>query len=75
MTQLLERAIEIARRLEAASQDKIARAMLHLAAADQEPEPIEAAHLGAVLEGLRQAERHEFASEAEIEAAFRRFDR
>jgi hypothetical protein len=74
MTQLLERAIEIARQLEAASQDKIARVMLHLVAADQEPEPIDAANLGAVLEGLRQAERREFASEAEIEAAFRCFD-
>jgi hypothetical protein len=27
-----------------------------------------------VLEGLAQAERREFASQAEVEAAFRRFD-
>jgi hypothetical protein len=57
------------------TQDEIARAMLRLAASDGEPEEIDAAHLPAVLEGLAQAKRREFASDAEVEAAFRRFDR
>jgi hypothetical protein len=75
MTKLLERALEAVRRLPADSQDEIARAMLQLAAGDGEPEEVDAAHLPSVLEGLAQAERREFASDAEVEAAFRRFDR
>jgi len=32
------------------------------------------AHLHAVLEGLAQAKRRQFATDAEVEAAFRRFE-
>jgi hypothetical protein len=41
--------------------------------AGAEPEPVDDTHLSAVLEGLAQAGRREFASPAEVEAAFRRF--
>ena len=75
MTKLLELAIEAVRRLPAASQDDIARAILSLAGSEVEPEPVDPAHLAAVLEGLAQAKRREFASDDELEAAFRRFDR
>jgi hypothetical protein len=75
MTKLLERALEAVSRLSPDTQDEIARAMLRLAASDGEPEEVDAAHLPAVLEGLAQAKRREFASDAEVEAAFRRFDR
>ncbi len=75
MTKLLERALEAVRRLSPESQDEIARAMLDLAAGDGEPEAIDAAHLSAVLEGLAQARRRALATETEVEAAFRRFDR
>jgi hypothetical protein len=75
MTKLLERALEAVSRLSPDTQDEIARAMLRLAASDGEPEEVDAAHLSAVLEGLAQAKRREFASDAEVEAAFRRFDR
>lgn len=74
MTKLLEQAVEAVRRLPSTTQDEIARTMLHLAAAGDEPEPIDPAHLSAVLEGLAQAKRREFATDAEVEAAFRRFD-
>jgi DNA-binding TFAR19-related protein (PDSD5 family) len=74
MTKLLENAIEAARRLPPQVQDEIARAILRLAEADQSPEPIPPDHLAAVLEGLAQAKRREFATEAEVEGAFRRFD-
>jgi hypothetical protein len=74
MTKLLEKALDAVRRLPDDVQDEIARAMLHLAQNDAEPEPIDPAHLSAVLEGLAQAKRREFASDAEVEAAFRRFD-
>ena len=76
MTKLLEQALEAVQKLPSEIQDEIARAMLVLAAGDnREPEPIDPAHLSAVLEGLAQAKRREFASDAEVEAAVRSFDR
>ncbi len=75
MTKLLEKALEAVQRLPVDSQDEIARVMLELAQGSTEPEPIDPAHLAAVLEGLAQAQRREFATDAEVEAAFRRFDR
>ena len=75
MTKLLDRALEVVRRLPPESQDEIARAMLTLSGNEGEPEEIDPAHLPAVLKGLDQAKRRTFASDAEIEAAFRRFER
>jgi Ca2+-binding EF-hand superfamily protein len=72
MTKLMEKALEAVRKLPPDSQDEIARAMLTLAGED-EPEPIDAAHLSDVLESLAQAQRRRFATDAEVEAAFRRF--
>ena len=74
MTKLLDKALEVVRKLPAETQDEIARAMLDLTASEGEPEPIDSAHLPAVLEGLSQARRRELASAAEVEAALRRFD-
>ena len=74
MTKLLEKALDAARGLPDEAQDEIARAMLAMMEMEGEPEAVDAAHLPAVLEGLAQARRREFATEAEIEAAFRRFD-
>ncbi|HEY3910999.1 MAG TPA: hypothetical protein VGM07_14055 [Stellaceae bacterium] len=71
----MDQALEVIRRLPTESQDEIAHIILHLANEGGEVEPIDAAHLAAVLEGLAQARQREFASEAEVEAAFRRFDR
>jgi predicted transcriptional regulator len=48
--------------------------MLALAGDEEEPEAIDPAHLAAVLEGLAQANRRQFATDEEVEAAFRRFD-
>jgi hypothetical protein len=73
MTKLLERALEAVRRLPVSRQDETAHAMLSLAGDDSETEDIDPAHLADVLEGLAQARRGVFASEAEVEAAFRRF--
>ena len=75
MTKLLEKALEAVRRLPPDGQDEIALAMLTLSGHDGEPEDIDSAHLPAVLKGLAQAKRREFATDAEIEAAFRRFER
>jgi hypothetical protein len=74
MTKLLEQALQVVSRLEPDAQNEIARAMLRLASSGGEPEDIDAAHLELVLQGLAQARRREFASDAEVEAAFRRFD-
>jgi hypothetical protein len=74
MTKLLERAVAAVRRLPPDSQDEIAHAMLALAGSETEPEPIDPAHLADVLESLAQARRREFASDADVESAFRRFD-
>jgi hypothetical protein len=74
MTNLLGKAVEAVRRLSPDAQDEIARAMLQLAEHEEEAEPIDPADLEAVLEGLAQAERREFATDEEVEAAFRRFD-
>lgn len=74
MTKLLQEALEAVSRLPSASQDEIARAMLQLAESNGEPEVIDPSHLPAVLEGLAQAGRREFAGESEVEAAFRRFE-
>jgi hypothetical protein len=75
MTKLLEKALEAVRRLPPDSQDEIALAMLTLTGNDGDPEEIGAAHLPAVLEGLAQAKRRQFATDDEVEAAFRRFER
>jgi hypothetical protein len=75
MTKLLEKALEVVRRLPPDSQDEIARAILMLSGNEGEPEEVEPAHLPALLAGLAQAERREFASDEEIEAAFRRFEK
>jgi hypothetical protein len=74
MTKLLEKALEAVRQLPVESQDEIALAMLTLAG-EGEPQEIDPAHLTDVIESLAQAKRREFATDAEIEAAFRRFGR
>lgn len=75
MSKLLDKALEAVRRLPPEGQDAIAQAMLNLAGEDDPAEEIDPAHLPDVLEGLAQARRGEFASDAEIEAVFRHFDR
>jgi hypothetical protein len=74
MTKLLEKALQAVRQLPPDSQDEIARAMLTLAGDEGEAEPIDPAHLQDVLQSLAQAQRKQFATDAEVEAAFRRFD-
>lgn len=74
MTKLLDAAVDAVRKLPPDAQDEIARTLLQLVGDDGEPEVIAPDHLPAVLEGLAQARRREFATDAEVEAAFRRFD-
>ena len=74
MTKLLDRALEAVSQLSAEEQDEIARAMLVLAQRGGEPELIDPDHLSDVLQGLGEAARGEFAADAEVEAALRRFE-
>jgi hypothetical protein len=74
MTKLLEQALEAVRLLSPDDHDQIALAMLTLTGKQGEPEEVDPAHLADVLEGLAQAKRRQFATAAEVEAAFRRFE-
>jgi predicted transcriptional regulator len=71
MTDLLHEALEALQRLPRERQDYIARAILALAD-DGDPQEIDPEDLPAVLEGLAQTERGEFASDEAVEALFRR---
>lgn len=72
MTKLLEAAMEAASRLPDDQQDYVAQAVLGLLNLRSGPLPIHPDDLEAVLEGLAQAERGEFASDEEVEAIFAR---
>lgn len=74
MTKMLDRAIEAVRRLPVGDQDDIARALLGMIEVI-ELDDIEPEHRAAVLEGLEQARRGEFATDKEVAEAFGRFDR
>ena len=74
MTKLLDATVETVRRLPSDSQDEIARVMVRLASGDDEPQPVDPAHLPAILRGLAEAGRGAFAGDEEVEAAFRRFE-
>jgi hypothetical protein len=73
MTKLPEKAVQGVRKLLNGSQDEIARAMLQLASHEGEPKTIDPRDLPAILNGLALAKRREFATDAEVEAALRRF--
>ena len=72
MTNLLRQAVEAVSRLPPENQEKIARLMLMLAG-EGATEDVDPQHLADVMEGLAQARRGEFATDAEVAAAFRLF--
>lgn len=74
MTKLLDKALDAVRRLSSDEQDKVAREIIRLVEDEGEPQTVDPAHLSAILEGLAQADRRDFAANERIEAAFRRFD-
>jgi len=70
----IDQAIEALRKLSPERQQELAGYICQLAAEDREPEDIDPAHLPAVLEGLAQAQRGDFATPEQVEEAFRSFD-
>ena len=74
MTDLMEKALAAIIRWPAARQDEAAELLLVLDRLG-DTYAVSADELAAIDEGLAQAERGEFATDAEIEAAFARFRR
>ena len=74
MTKLLQDLIEKATRLPDEQQDYAAHALLGLLDDRLEAEATNPEHVAAIREGLQQIRSGEFATDDEIEAAFRRFN-
>ena len=71
----IKEAIDALRRLTPERQSELAGYILHLATNDdREPEDIDPAALPAVLEGMAQAKRREFASPERVAAVLGSFD-
>jgi hypothetical protein len=71
MTKLLDRALEAARNLPAAAQDDIARVVLRLAGADDEPPvPLTPGEQAAVATSKAAAARGEFATDEQVRAVW-----
>ena len=71
MTKLLDRALEAARDLPPAEQDDIARVILRLAGADDEPPvPLTSEEQAAVSASKTAAARGEFATDEEVRAVW-----
>jgi hypothetical protein len=70
----IEDAIDALRKLSPERQQELAGYICHLAA-NSDPEDIDPAALPAVLEGLEQAERRQFASPEQVAEVLGRFDK
>ena len=69
----MDEAIEALRKLPKGRQRELAPYIAELAREQDAPEDIDPAHLSAVLEGLKQIERGEIASDEAVAAAFHSF--
>ena len=72
MTKLLEQAIAKAQSLPPEDQDALALAMLSLTEGDASAYPVDPATRAAILEGLAEADRQDYASDEEVAAADKR---
>ena len=72
MTEVLEDAIEKVRRLPEDRQAYVAEVLEQIAAAGSDPFIVPEEHRAAVLEGLREAEQGEFASDEEMAALWKK---
>ena len=75
MTKLLEQALDTVRKLPATRQDEIAQAILDAAIDADDEEDVDPADLASLLEGMADADAGRFATDEEVEAAFRRFEK
>jgi hypothetical protein len=72
MTKLLEKAIARVRELPESDQDEVAEMLLSIAAKADEPVVLDDETRAAIREGMAQARRGEFVSDAEVAMFFRR---
>ena len=75
MTELLEQAIATIFNLPPARQDELARILLQLAGAEQEPYRLSPEDEAALDASLAEAERDEFATDEEVAALWAKFRR
>jgi hypothetical protein len=73
MTKLLEKAIAQARSLPPEEQDTLAAVLLAMTDEATSMVPLDDETRAAIREGLQQARRGQFASDAEVEALWQRF--
>jgi hypothetical protein len=73
MTKLLEEAVQKLCQLPKGRQDELARMLIDVAASDLSPYQFTAAERADIEEAIAQADRGEFASDAEIAATWKRF--
>lgn len=74
MTELLEKAVAVARELPPRSQDKIARIILAASENDEEPYVLTPEEEEAVAEGREAAARGEFATDEQMAALWTKFE-
>ena len=74
MTDLLDRAVATLQMLPAAAQDDVARMLLQWIGEEQAPVQLTAEEEASFSESLAQAERGEFASEADVRAIWAKHD-
>ena len=70
MTKLLDQAVEAVRRLPAGDQDEIARAIMELAGAGNDPVQLTAEEQAAIDRSKAAAARGEFATDEEVKAVW-----
>jgi predicted transcriptional regulator len=74
MTRLLEKALEAVKELSREEQDEIARVILELIGSGiEEPVKLTDEERAAIARSMEQAERGEFATDAEIEAIWKKY--
>ena len=73
MSKLLDQALETLRNLPPARQNEIAQAILDTAVLADTEEDVDPADLPTLLDGLADADAGRFATDEEVEEAYRRF--
>ena len=73
MTKLLDQALETLRKLPPTRQNEIAQAILDAAVHADTEEDVDPADLATLLDGLADADAGRFATDEQVEAAYRRF--
>jgi hypothetical protein len=73
MTELLEYAVAVARRLPPEAQDELAHLLLELAGEDQPVVELTVEEAASLDESLAQADRREFATDEEVRAVWAKY--